>query len=492
MTKSMTTESRLPLVAVLPRAVDDLKLSVVVVTGAMFVYRDGFGELRYLVPFVLLYGLFAVLWELLSWSRFSYRVIDGQEIRIRSGVVRRRHRTVQFDRIEHVSLLDSLASRAVGVTGVYCETAGTRDESEIELRYVAPETARRLRRALDSNRTDDRIGAESAETRLYELSFPHLLASSVLRTNYVPVMVAVGAVVSVAVLPVEATSSFSALVVTTVRPLLPDVFGGSKWGALVLLAICAGWGFGVLRHIAAMYQFRLSSTGDTLYCRHGLFSRLEKEIPIDNVQIVRCSDGPILRAFGRSALEVQTAGGSELTPFNARTTLVPLAERATVETIATRIVPLDFEAQRDLPERARSRYVVRYLVLASIAVVAAIVARGHVAVLASIPLRAYVLPAVFVPVAAHVRWSAVSYAFGPDHLYISRGFWMRREYVIAYDDVQQYKVSQSLFQRRHGLATLRVETAAYPLSIGAVVPDIEAETAMRLGGDATASRTPSE
>ncbi|WP_418886550.1 PH domain-containing protein [Halapricum desulfuricans] len=46
--------------------------------------------------------------------------------------------------------------------------------------------------------------------------------------------------------------------------------------------------------------------------------------------------------------------------------------------------------------------------------------------------------------------------------------------------MQQCSITTTLFQRRSNLATVRVETAAYPLSIGAAVPDMELDAAKDL------------
>ncbi|QLG49862.1 PH domain-containing protein [Natrinema halophilum] len=473
--------SRLHVRSIVCRAMDDMSRSVVLVTGVLFVYQDGVRNLRYLLPFVLLYFLAAALWESLYWYRFTYRVTDEDEISIRSGVLRRRHRTVPFGRIEHVRLLESPASRLFGVTGVHCETAGTRDKSEVKLRYVSPETASRLRKTLESSRLDRPHESRSDETRLYDLSARQLAAYSLLRIHYAPVIFAVGTVVSIAVLPFEATASLDALVVTSVRSALPAGFGLSKWGVLIVLAIIAGWVVGAARTAIRLYGFQLTRDDGTLYRRHGLLTRVEEEIPIDNVQIVRCSDNPLVRAFGQTELEIQTAGGSEIMPFDSKTTLVPLAPRADAEEIARLILPFDLDDAATIPKSARKRYVVRYLLVVVLALSATVFGRDYAAALASIPLAAYAIPMLMVPVAAHVRWSSISYTFGTDHLRICNGFWRRREYILPYRNVQRYTVSQTILQRRHDLSTLRIETAAFPLSIGASVPDMDTETAIGFG-----------
>lgn len=474
----MDGNSKLHIASIVCRAIDDMKGSIIVVTGGMFVYQGGVRNLRYLLPFLLLYFLVVTLWEGLRWVRFTYTVEETGDITISSGVLRRRHRTVPFDQIECVRLLESPASRLFGVTGLYCETAGANDESEVELRYVSPATATRLRQTLESGRLDRRDDIRSAAKQLYRLSFRQVIGYSLLQSHYAVVILTVGTVISVALLPVETSASVTALVVASVRSTLPFGAGLSQWGILVLLAVSVGWTVGVVRSAVRMYGFQLFRDGETLYRRHGLISRVEDEIPIANVQIVRRSDNPILRLLGWAELDVQTAGGSDMMPFESRTTLVPLARREDIDEIASQVVSVDFDGREKTPIRARRRYFVRYLLFVLLAVAVSVLGRRVVPAIAAIPLSVSLLPVALVPVAAHVRWASISYTFGADHLYIRSGFWRRREYVLRYENIQQHTISQSLFQRRHRLSTLRVETAAYPLAIGATVPDIDAETAV--------------
>ncbi|QRV16971.1 PH domain-containing protein [Haloterrigena salifodinae] len=477
----MSSDSRLHDASIFCRAVDDIDRSVIVVVGLLFVYRDGIANLRYLLPFLLLYFLAAALWESLYWYRFTYRVTDGEEISIRSGVLHRRHRTVPVDRIERVSVLESPVSRLFGLTELHCETAGTRDKSEIKLRYVDPDTANRLRQTLESTRRDEQRDGQSTATQLYRISLRQLLAYSLFRIHHIPIIFAVGTVISIVLLPIEASTSFTARVVMSVRAALPGGLGLSKWGVLILLAIGAGWTVGAIRLAIRMYGFQLSRNGDTLYRRHGLVSRVEEEISIENVQLVRYSDNPLLRSLGQTQLDAQTAGGSEILPFDSRTSLVPLARRADVEEIARQIFPVAFEDSVTIPKRARRRYFVRYLLIVLLAVGGTIIAREYNTVLAMIPLQVYLLLAAAAPVAAHIRWATISYVFGSEYLRICGGFWWRREYIIPYSNIQRHTVSQSILQRRHSLSTLRVDTAAYPLSIGAIIPDMDTETATKFG-----------
>jgi len=86
---------------------------------------------------------------------------------------------------------------------------------------------------------------------------------------------------------------------------------------------------------------------------------------------------------------------------------------------------------------------------------------------------------VLVPPAAHLKWVNLGYHFGDRYVITQSGFWSRRTTIVPYYRIQTVANTQSIFQRRHGLATLVVDTATSGGYWGGdvVALDIDAETA---------------
>ncbi|MEF8883333.1 MAG: PH domain-containing protein [Halapricum sp.] len=448
---------------------DRIEPSLFVVIGFWYVYQGSLWSLRFLIPFGILYAGTVAIFEAIHWYRFAYRITENQDIEITSGIVRRRHRTVPREQIEQTSLVESPVGRLLGVIGIHLETAGNRDESEVELRYVSTDTATRLQ---DSLQVDVDAQIDGEPQALFELSNRQLLLSSTLQTHYATVLLAVGAVIATALLPAGGFQSLSDIIVLTFRSTIPVELGFSKWGVLIIFAVGIGWLIGVVRTAIRFYGFELRLQTDRLHRRHGLIHHVEKEIPIPNIRIIRLGDNPLFRVLGYVKLNAQTAGGEEIMPFNSNTVVIPLTERETAREVADCVGPSVSDADQRIPFRAWRRYTVRYLLLAAGVAGLGIGGTCYINISPVLVLQSSIFLSLLCPVCAYIRWSNISYAVGPDSLRIRKGFWNGQNYRIDFDDVQQCSVTTTLFQRRNELATVRIETAAYPLSIGATVPDM--------------------
>src|SRR5215208_6145418 len=70
---------------------------------------------------LLLIGLAGILFY---WTRFEFRV-GTSEIRIDSGVLSRRHRSIPFDRIQDVDITQGPVARLLGLAQVSFDTGGS-------------------------------------------------------------------------------------------------------------------------------------------------------------------------------------------------------------------------------------------------------------------------------------------------------------------------------------------------------------------------------
>jgi putative membrane protein len=80
------------------------------------------------------------------------------------------------------------------------------------------------------------------------------------------------------------------------------------------------------------------------------------------------------------------------------------------------------------------------------------------------------------------------YALDGDLLFIARGVWRRRLWVVPVKNAQATSVARSWLQRRLGLATLSVDTAGAPALKGARIVDLRLETAQQLADELAGAR----
>lgn len=466
-------------------------VALAVVTSAVAVRRPV--GLAVLGAFVIVAAGVAAAWQAACVRRVEYDA-SGDAFEVRRGVFSRRRREIPVDRLQHVDVARNAVHRLLGIAEVRLTAAGA-DETEVRLRFVTEEEASRLRDRLRSRpRATDELAADApqsgSETEttdrcrdspdgdpLFSLSARELGLLACLSID------------------LRLASLFS-LGLAAVAPSLADrlllpepaVVRGPLAVAAVYVAATVGGG---LVAVVAHHGFRLSRDGDDLRYACGLATRRTGTVPLSSVQSVTRSSNPLWRLAGYARVRVATAGGSRVEPGDSALT-VPIVGADRARDLVARIAPgagaVAGSGIEHPPKRARRRYAVRYL-LALVPAAAVLVGVGsRQPSLAPLRYLGVALPAL-APVAGHCAWRSRGYALTPSHVVVREGFWRRRTTVVPRDRVQAVIHAQSPFQRRRGLASVRVATAG-DVARDPCATDLDADDAARLREAVSAPGTP--
>ena len=413
------------------------------------------------------------------WRRFRYGVGPG-EIVIEKGLLHRTRRSIPFERIQDVDIERGPLQRLFGLAKVKIETGGSgKDEGTLDSVSVAE--ADRLREAIRAARGSGAPMEEShsagPEGRvIYRMSVERVLLLGLF--------------------------SFSLLYIAGIFAVLQsfadflpfDIYDPGRWmglvdeqranrffapGAIVavlFLALLLGVVTGVLRTIARDYGFRLTVEEDVRFRRErGLFTRTEIVVPKSRIQLGLVRTGPLRRRFGGHALYFQTlsagkeSGGQQVAaPFAAPGELEPiLAEAGTLRMVDPQAL-----------ERVSKRHVVRVMLIDLLPVPAILIASLFW------PPALMFLLLLPLPIAQGlIERHFHRYALADDLLFVSKGWWRRRLWMIPPGRIQSIRLSRSFIQRRLGLATLFIDTAGAPSLDAPRIVDLREETARRLAAD---------
>jgi putative membrane protein len=351
---------------------------------ALFATDDGIPGLALVAGVVLLTIVIAIV-RVLAWQRHTYEFLGGRIVE-RSGIISRSERALEIERIQQVDVDRTLLDRLVGTCEVRLETAADSGDSELTLRVVSVEEARRLRRLLaqrvgaavapggraPSTPTspgrpggallEDDIGVpeDTAEDRageevLVSVPLQHVALAAVTgpRLLAVPAFAAVifGTIVEYAA-PDEivdtAESAVSGL----------SVLGGVLlFVALVIGSILIAAITGIVRDGG----FTIGLRGSDLLVRRGLTTTRSATVPLRRVQRVTVRRRWLQHLLGYASVTVHSAGsgGGDGTSLD-RSLTVPLLPDDQVDALVHRL--LDVEAippLRPHPPAARRRAVVR-------------------------------------------------------------------------------------------------------------------------------------
>ena len=413
-------------------------------------------------------GLVVSLGRLLEWLRFRYEV-DGDELRVRSGLIEIQDRLVPLGRIQAVDINESLLQRLFAVVGVKIETAaGGGRESDVTLDALRRQDALALRDRLLAARQTPAPG-ERGRADTVAAPVP-AEAATLLRALSTRDLLLAGAT--------SAQVGPAAALVVTALELVDDIFGATLMdllgiergltvagiGVLIGLLAAGAWLLAIGGTVLTYAGFELRRDGDRLLISHGLLDRRRRTVPLARIQAVRLEESPLRQPFGLCALRFESAGYAReaggsgvLFPLLPRVRAAALLEAA----CPAFALPADGPAFARPPARARARYVLGpvWWVLA--------LTGGGVLLAGPLPAVAWtwaLVGLILLPPAAWLgllRYRDSGWAFDAAGRFLVRSRTVSRITTITgRRRLQRREVSQNPLQRRAHLATFRAAVAS--------------------------------
>ncbi|HKY33937.1 MAG TPA: PH domain-containing protein [Candidatus Polarisedimenticolia bacterium] len=415
--------------------------------------------------------------SVLKYLTFRYQFAED-ELVIRTGLLFRNERHIPYARIHNVGSLQNVLHRVFNVAEVRVETAGGQ-EPEARLQVLSLEAMHEMRRRVASHKARLRAAgpapaeqAAAGEPDRQEEPSRVLLAMPLKELLLYGVVENRGMVVVAAVWGVAWQVSWQlgwldgeqgARIPNRIRGGLSWAWQELGWGGVALAAAFALVAFlvslrvfSIAWAIVKLHGFALRKDGDELRTESGLFTRVCAATPSRRIQVLTVREGPLHRVFKRVEVRADVVGG---TPGEAEAThqrLAPLLRRRDLGSFLRAIRPeLDMEEAPWLPLDPRAA---RRIFRQHVAVYAAVA--GILAANAGWEALLLLVPAVpFAWVAARGEARRTGYAVTEDGILFRSGWLWRRASWARHSKVQSLALVESPFDRRYGMAGLRVDTA---------------------------------
>lgn len=396
---------------------------------------------------------------IIYWTRFQFRVGED-EIRIDSGVLSRRHRSIPFDRIQDVDIVQGPLARVLGLAEVKFETGageGRRSEEGV-LHSIALRRAEEIRRLVRGSRSAvaQQVRAVGQPAPLYAMSLDRVLLTGVFNFS------------------LALFAGLFGLTQTVGQPLGLDPFKESFWRNLfaasatlerfvlthrvtaaaagIALLIVVGLLTGVVRTVLRDYGFRLDRTGAGLRRRRGLLTKTDVTLPIRRAQAAIVATGPVRESFGWSELFMQSLAQEEHSRGNHE--LAPLARAAEVDSILGEIGWRPVTGA--FAWTAVSAAYVWSFALALAPFLLAVAASA----IALWPVALAVAVVLFLLVGLRaLEWRRIAYVLDDDRLLIRSGWWRRRLILLPKARIQSIDYRESFITRWFGTASLQFGVA---------------------------------
>jgi putative membrane protein len=393
------------------------------------------------------------------WRTNTYSVAEG-EFRLRSGVLRRTLTAIPLARITAVDAQRGVVQRLLGMWGLRIQTPGDGSQATATLHGLSQHRLDELLDALRPGRAGQPPAAASDQTAtntdrppaggtvIAVLDGKSLFIAAVTGSSLPLILAGVGVVWDRAreVIPDSVKNAFRSIVAAGLGPLLLVIAG------LLLLATVIGIILTALR----LARFSLVRDGDRLRMSRGLLSQRSSSVQVQRVQAVRLVEGILRRPLGYCALEVEVAGvGQGDSPGRM---LFPLVRRSDAERLLTQALPeLGWrdEPPTHLPRSVRRRYfTLPLLAAAAPAIAAAVLLPGWWALTALLPLAL----AVHI---GRVQGATAGWRLDDSTAVLRWHRVLARHTVVArVTRVQITRLTRTVFQRRAGLAGIRLQLSS--------------------------------
>ena len=426
-------------------------------------------------------GIALLLFGALAWWRFRYGVGSG-EIVIESGILSRNRRSIPFGRIQDVDLERSFLARLFGLAKVRIETgAGGKDEGTLDSVSLGEahrlrETVRAWRSGHAAEAAEAAVAAEhEAVSTLFEMPIGRVFASGLFNFSLVYLAGLFALLQSFdQLLPFDIYDPARWL--GLVGEYLPSRFSLGAIAAVLVLAAMLGVVAGVLRTLSRDYGYKLSLEGRRFRRERGLFTRSEVVVDRRRIELAQVETAPLRRKLGWFALSFQTLGAGG--DASGRQSAAPFARREEMERVLAETHGLRLPPD-GVMVRVSKRHVWR-------ALGAALLPFGAAALALTLWLKAALLMFLAFPLlaaAALLERRFHRYGLAGDLLFVARGIWRQRLWILPVANVQSLSLSRGPLQRRLGLTTLALDTAGAPLLNSPRIIDLRDDLARALAAE---------
>jgi putative membrane protein len=279
---------------------------------------------------------------LVSWMVTRWR-IEGNVLRIDSGLIRRNSERLPLTQIQAVDVVAPGIARALGLAELRLRMAGSSGKGG-RLSYLRVADAENLRGrllALAHGHAEDT--PPPPERPILRVPPHRLLGSLVIsRSGGVVLLIIVGLIVLGAVAP------------GAIGPVL------ASGGSVILAVLAAQW-----RRLNSGYNLTVSESADGLRVRSGLIQTTAETIPIGRIQAARIVQPLLWQPLGWAKLLIDVAGKQRQSSENSAEgrqlrALLPVGSLQEAEALLTRLMPGAPSERLAPPPQARWKSPLRY------------------------------------------------------------------------------------------------------------------------------------
>lgn len=398
-------------------------------------------------------GIFTILLSLLNFFFFRFYIEEDQLI-VKSGWLKKQTKIIPLDKIQTVNVEQGFLHQLLRIVKLTVDTAGS-EKAELKIEALSKAMAEDLRAQLLQQSVSGSIEEKPLNhpPPFIELGDKDLLklclTANHLEAFFVLLFFGVGLLDNLRSIGREAIDKMESSVPS---------FSGYALLFLSLGLLMVTLVFSMGRVFFRYYNYRVTLLDRGLHIKSGLTNVKERMLPHRKVQYITWQRSWMRRIIGFWVLEYHTAGNDEAERNKNNDDIkVPVTREVFLPRLAQTYFPVP-DVTDETPVRMHPSYVVRRLLTLGVLPVAILIIAAYLVFhyLAWWLLAWTVLASVYAWLAQKKfrLWAL------PDAAYVRKGHFGEEYTLVQWRKLQQVQISQSIFQKRRGLATLYLHTAA--------------------------------
>lgn len=442
--KMMSEKQRLHPAAIFSTLINTFK-QLIFTIGIWYFALDA--SLIYFVAGTCAIILVALLFSILSWYKYTYRVED-EELRIEYGIFVRKKRYISKNRIQSIDLTQSVVHRIFKLAKVNIETAGSGTGTEASLKAVKLPVGAALREELKTlqktNLQQDEFIEETEQNQLSKKITTKRLFLAGTTSGSIGIIFIIMSVIFSDLdkfIPddyyentFQTLISFSIIIITV----------------LVIILLLLLWLIGIAGTMIKYGNFTITKNKDELFITRGLLEKKQTTIPLKRIQAVGIDESILRQPFGYVSVYAEVAGGSIKKGEDYSTILFPIMKRTEIANFLNKFLP-DYLSERNdliaLPKQAKKFYIVRSTIILIVAMIT---------MLFFIPQFIWA-PIILLLISLYVgllRYKDAGFRINQDQLTLRFRNINRKTVILFHKRIQSFEKKQHLFQRKASVATV--------------------------------------
>lgn len=330
-------------------------------TGLILTLKE---SLFFFLTFVSIFIVLLIIFSVLSWLRFTYRM-EESELRIEQGIFIRKKRYISINRIHKIDLTADVVHRLFKLVKVQIDTASSGDGAEVFLSAVKLEEGERLRKVLKKQQiTTSKLEQIKKTYPTEKISWKRLFITGTTSGSVGIILVAIMTVFSQIeeIIPNNLYNFTYTWIVSQ---------GITIVVVLILFVLFLLWIFGIAGTMLKYGNFTIEKRENELFIKRGLLETKELTIPFDRIQAIGIEQSAIRQPIKYVQIFAVVAGGS-FDKMEAFPVLFPILREGEVEHFLNKFVPEYNQIETNLiplSQRGRKFYLFHASILFILAVI---------------------------------------------------------------------------------------------------------------------------